>query len=285
MSFQSPLHLRDRNSWLVSPPCYDSEIVQILQQFFIFCDRHNDGGRFSVFPFFTMYSPLAGSEFMKGSYPLPSPLSPPFASLPPAAVSALLHGMIPGVILFLAVLAYRIAMANPENHVIAGMQNFSPVGALVLCGAAYFPRRWAIVLPFVALFITDLILNAIYHAPLLAWATVPQYVAFALIAAIGWALRGNPAVGRIFGASIVASVLFYLVTNTAAWALKPEYEGGFAAWRQALTTGLPGYAPTWQFFRNTLVSDLVFTGLFVACIKASRAPATEPSREEEVAPV
>ena len=117
--------------------------------------------------------------------------------------------MIPGVILFLAVLAYRIAMANPENHFVAGMQNFSPVGALVLCGAAYFPRRWAIALPFAAIFVTDLILNASYHVPLVDWATVPQYVAFALIAAVGWALRGQAGGARIFGASIVSSCLLY----------------------------------------------------------------------------
>jgi hypothetical protein len=192
--------------------------------------------------------------------------------------------MLPGIILFLAVLAYRIAMVDPANRFVAGMQNFSPVGALALCAAAFFPRRWAVALPFAAIFVTDLILNARYHAPLLAWATVPQYVAFGLIAALGWSLRGNPPGWRIFGASIVSSVLFYLVTNTAAWALKPEYEGGFAAWRQALTTGLPGYAPTLEFFRNTLVSDLVFTALFVVCMKF-RVPSAEPAREEEVAPV
>lgn len=194
--------------------------------------------------------------------------------------------MIPGVILFLAVLAYRIAMANPDNRLIAGMQNFSPVGALVLCGAAFFPRRWAIILPFAAIFVTDLILNAIYRAPLIAWATVPQYVAFALIAAIGWQLRRHPMGVQIFGASIASSVLFYLLTNTAAWALRPEYEGGFAGWRQALTTGLPAYAPTWHFFRNTLISDLVFTGLFVTCM-SFRAHGAAPVREtrEEAAPV
>src|SRR4051812_44844686 len=192
--------------------------------------------------------------------------------------------MLAGIILFLAVLAYRIAMAHPENRLIAGMQNFSPLGALVLCAAAFFPRRWAIAFPFVAIFVTDLLLNSHYGVPLVGWAMVPQYVAFGLIAGIGWWLRRNPPGWRIFGASIVSSVLFYLVTNTAAWALQPEYEGGFAAWRQALTTGLPGYAPTWQFFRNTLLSDLVFTGLFVVCMKF-RVPSVAPEREEEVAPV
>jgi hypothetical protein len=192
--------------------------------------------------------------------------------------------MIPGVILFLAVLAYRIAMADPENRLIAGMQNFSPVGALVLCAAAFFPRRWAIVLPFAAIFMTDLILNAHYGVPLVGWTMVPQYLAFGLIAGLGWWLRRNPAGVRIFAASVVSSVLFYLVTNTASWALQPEYEGGFAAWRQALTTGLPGYAPTWQFFRNTLVSDLLFTGMFVLCMKF-RVRSVAPELQEEVAPV
>jgi hypothetical protein len=192
--------------------------------------------------------------------------------------------MLPTVILLLAVVAYRILMAFAGAPVVAGLQNFSPMGALVLCGAAFLPKRWAVSLPLVALFVSDLILNWHYDAPLVGWATVPQYVAFGLIAGLGWSLRGNPPGWRIFSASIVSSVVFYLVTNTAAWALKPEYEGGFSAWRQALITGLPGYAPTWQFFRNTLVSDLVFTGLFVVCM-SFRAPAVAPAREEEGAPV
>lgn len=192
--------------------------------------------------------------------------------------------MFPAVFLLLAVLAYRIVMALTGAPVVAGLQNFSPMGALVLCSAAYLPKRWAVTLPMVALFASDLILNWHYGAPLFAWATLPQYVAFGLIAIMGWWLRGNRPGWRIFGASIVGSVVFYLVTNTAAWALKPEYEGGFSAWRQALTTGLPGYAPTWQFFRNTLVSDLVFTALFVACLKF-RVPSVAPAPEEEVAHV
>jgi len=32
----------------------------------------------------------------------------------------------------------------------------------------------------------------------------------------------------------------------------------------SLTTGLPGLPPTWEFFRNTLLSGGLFTALFVA---------------------
>ena len=47
---------------------------------------------------------------------------------------------------------------------------------------------------------------------------------------------------------------------------------------QALTVGLPQYGatPTWMFFRNSLVSDLLFTLLFVACMSFSRRAAALP---------
>ncbi len=40
-----------------------------------------------------------------------------------------------------------------------------------------------------------------------------------------------------------------------------------AGFIQALTVGLPGYAPTWVFFRNSLVSDLAFTAVFVLAVR------------------
>jgi hypothetical protein len=59
-------------------------------------------------------------------------------------------------------------------------------------------------------------------------------------------------------------------------------------WIQALTTGLPGYPPTWTFFRNTLLSGGLFTGLFVGAMKltAAREPQeeTEPEPAEEAEP-
>jgi hypothetical protein len=41
---------------------------------------------------------------------------------------------------------------------------------------------------------------------------------------------------------------------------------------QALTVGLPQYSatPTWMFFRNSLVSNLLFTVLFVASFNLGR---------------
>jgi hypothetical protein len=32
----------------------------------------------------------------------------------------------------------------------------------------------------------------------------------------------------------------------------------------SLTTGLPGFPPTWMFFRNSLVSDFLFAAVLLA---------------------
>ena len=50
---------------------------------------------------------------------------------------------------------------------------------------------------------------------------------------------------------------------------------------QALTAGLPGHAQTWEFFRNTLSSGGLFTGLFVGAMKLTEAEETEPAEDEE----
>ena len=90
------------------------------------------------------------------------------------------------------------------------------------------------------------------------------------------ALRNRARVA-LLPASILGSLIFYVVTNTGSWIIEPAYAKTLAGWAQALTTGLPGYPPTWTFFRSTLISDLLFTALFILCMAASRAPEAEPA--------
>jgi hypothetical protein len=90
---------------------------------------------------------------------------------------------------------------------------------------------------------------------------------------------------RLFGGALVGAVVFYLVTNTDAWLRDPFYVKNLAGWWQALTVGRPEFPPTILFFRNTLLSDLFFTGLFAAVMEfaARRAPkpVAEPVGSEE----
>lgn len=148
------------------------------------------------------------------------------------------------------------------------LPNFSPLMAAALCGAMFLPGLIGLVVPVAALVISDAVLNAHYGAPIfsaqLLW-TLPGYL---VAVAFGWSLRGRSGLGAVLGGTLVASVFFYLVTNTGSWLGLSAYPQTFAGWVQALTVGLPGYPPTWSFFRNSLAGDLLFAALFVLVERA-----------------
>jgi len=85
-------------------------------------------------------------------------------------------------------------------------------------------------------------------------------------------------------ASFAASFIFYVVTNAVSWIYDPGYTKNFSGLIQSLTVGLPQYSatPSWMFFRNSVVSDLLFTVLFVVCINLGRS--AEGSRARAAVP-
>src|SRR5947209_3344363 len=98
--------------------------------------------------------------------------------------------MIPALILVLSAIAYRIAMAFLIHSGQAPwLGNFAPLAAIALCGAVYLPTRFKFTVPLGALFISDLVLNQLYHAPLVQAQMVSRYLALALVGLIGLALQ------------------------------------------------------------------------------------------------
>ena len=186
--------------------------------------------------------------------------------------------MIPALILILSAVAYRTAAGLLIHSGTAlWLSNFAPLAAIALCGAAYFPANFKFTVPLGALFISDLILNYIYHAPLVQAQMLGHYLAFIVVGLIGFALQNRASLKTLLPASIVGSVLFYLIVNTFSWLSEPGYTKDFAGLIQAQTVGLSQYSatPTWMFFRNTLISDLLFTLLFVVCMNFGRQTSRE----------
>jgi Family of unknown function (DUF6580) len=181
--------------------------------------------------------------------------------------------MIPALILTLSAVAYRIAAVFliQSGHA-SWLANFAPLAAISLCGAAYFPAKFKFTVPLGALFISDLVLNYIYGAQLIQVQMVSRYFALALVGLIGLALQNRASFKTLLPASVLGSAIFYFITNAASWMSDPGYAKNFAGLIQALTVGLPQYSatPTWMFFRNTLLSDLFFTLLFVVCMNFGR---------------
>lgn len=137
--------------------------------------------------------------------------------------------------------------------------NFTPIGAIALFGAAYFHRQWLMLaVPFAALFLSDLFINNVIYRELYggnftfitSWWI---YAAFALVMLVGsgWLAKKVTAL-RVLGASLSASVVFFLVTNFSVWAESSMYPPTGAGLLACYTAGLP-------FLGNTILGDLFFS--------------------------
>jgi len=161
-------------------------------------------------------------------------------------------------------------------------ENFSAAYALAFCSGVYFARGMAWWLPLATLAVTDTLMNVLYYhvAPLNAYMLV-NYAAYAGIIKIGKVFSPGARWLNLVAGSLLGAVLFYLVTNTAAWMQNPEYAKTLTGWIQALTTGIPRHPPTWIFFWKTLLSSGLFTGLFVGAMKLNEAAEAVIDEEEE----
>ncbi len=148
--------------------------------------------------------------------------------------------------------------------------NFSAAYALAFCAGVYFSRTSAWILPLGTLSLTDLALNGYYGQPFQAFQLF-TYVAYIGLIGIGRFLGPKASFLKLLGGSLLGAILFYLITNTAAWLFNPfknpEYTRDLMGWIIALTKGTANWPETWMFFRNTLTSSGLFTALFVGAMK------------------
>ncbi len=194
--------------------------------------------------------------------------------------------MIPALLLVFSVVAYRVTTGLLIHSGASWLSNFAPLAAIALCSAAYFPKKYKFSVPLVTLFISDAVINFRYGAPLLDPQIFIRYFALALIGCVGLLLQNRASLKTLLPASIVGSTIFYTITNAFSWLSDPGYAKNLGGLIQALTVGLPQYSatPTWMFFRNSLISDLLFTLLFVLSMNFGRSTETLRARAARFRP-
>ncbi len=172
-------------------------------------------------------------------------------------------------------------------------ENFSAAYALMFCAGLYFPGRLAWWLPLTVILATDLGLNLYYQTdkgiPVFQAGVIKylalNYAGYAMLIWLGRRFKSSDRLLTLLTGGMAGAILFYSLTNTASWLFNPfhnpEYTKNWAGWLTALTRGTAGYPPTWEFFRNTMLSGGLFTGLFVGAVKV--ASRMESSKEEEKA--
>jgi hypothetical protein len=128
------------------------------------------------------------------------------------------------------------------------LPNVSPVAAMALFGGAYFAdKRMAFIVPFLALFLSDLVLG-------LHNSMIFVYAGFALTVTIGFLLKDRVTFTNTAFAVVASSVLFFLLTNFGAWMTSGLYVKSAQGLMQAYVAGIP-------FFQNSLLGNVVFAAL------------------------
>jgi hypothetical protein len=126
--------------------------------------------------------------------------------------------------------------------------NLTPIGAMALfSGAMVRNRRLAFLFPILALFAGDLFVGFNKLTPIV-------YASFLINVLIGRFLEDNRTVARIGGATFLAALQFFVITNFAVWALLGSYPLTPAGLVGCYITGLP-------LFWNTLAGDALYAAL------------------------
>ena len=144
--------------------------------------------------------------------------------------------------------------------------NFTPIGAMALFGGACLSdKRIAFLVPLMAMLISDCILG--FHNTLLY-----VYVSFIIITFIGMYIRNNAKTGTIILASLVSSLLFFLITNFGVWASDPT-SLGMTGLINTYLVAIPFYSHDifGSFFLNTIMGDLFFNGLLFGSLYFAQA--------------
>jgi hypothetical protein len=164
------------------------------------------------------------------------------------------HNILLSIIIF-ATLS-RIAIPPFFGH----LPNFSALDALALFCGAYCNRRIAAVaLCLASVWIGDvLITHALFYEGFY-W----QYASYALIALLGATLASRVSFLNVTIASFSSAIIFFVISNFGVWfsgSLYPHSLDGLIAC----------YIAAIPFFKHTLVSDLVFSGVLFGAMVAWR---------------
>ena len=144
-------------------------------------------------------------------------------------------------------LAVGLVVLGVVMRLLPHIPNIAPVGAVALFGGAILPRRYAWWLPLAIMAVSDLLIG-FYDGILFNWA------GFLAVGLLGMSLAKASMTRRLAVGVLGGGLLFYLVSNFGVWLQGGLYAHTWAGLVECYTMALP-------FLRNTLVGDLLYSGL------------------------
>jgi hypothetical protein len=159
------------------------------------------------------------------------------------------------LLVFIAAI-YRVIPGRPYG--------FAPQWAMaVFAGAVIRNKKWALIMPVLSMFISDLFYQLLYLGGLTEisgfyagqW---QNYLLFAALVFIGFAIR-KISVPRVIAASLAAPLTYFILSNFIVW----SGSGGSRGFGRPKTAQglLMCYADGLPFLLNSVIATLVFSAI------------------------
>ena len=145
------------------------------------------------------------------------------------------------VILIVFGVSYRILDYPP---------NFTPIVAIAMFGSYYFRGYLFFLLPISIMLVSDFFIGFYEWKIMLS-----IYLSIALISFFGLMIRKKYSVSNIVQWSFLASLVFFVISNTAVWLFTSWYPSSLSGLLECFYLAIP-------FFKNTLAGDMFFNTSF-----------------------
>jgi hypothetical protein len=159
-------------------------------------------------------------------------------------------------LLILVAAFLRLTVSHPYN--------FIPVFSCILFFGANRPKR-EFPIPLLALIGVDVFLTAHRYGYAVTGDQAVTWIWYLVVMILGAAVLGTTvSIPRVMGASLLASVSFFLASNFAVWAAWGMYPKTWSGLGVCYIAALP-------FFRNGIVSEVVFSLLIFTVARYGEA--------------
>jgi len=147
------------------------------------------------------------------------------------------------------ILAIALVILAVATRFMPHLWNFTALTAVALFAGNYLGSRYAVGVVLLSMIISDLFIGFYDYKLMLI-----VYGSFALVGFIPSLIKGK-GITRIFGMSLIGSTLFFLLTNWAVWYFGVMYPADLSGLLSSYIAGVP-------FYRNAILGDLWYTGVF-----------------------
>jgi hypothetical protein len=127
--------------------------------------------------------------------------------------------------------------------------NFTAIGSLAIFSGSHLSFKKSLLVLMMTMLITDAVLGL--HPVM--WAT---YGSLLVAIVLGRCIKDKKTIRNIAGVTVASSVLFYVVTNFAVWVIPGSM------YPKTIQGLVDSYIMALPFFRNSLLGDFTYTGVF-----------------------